>query len=107
MTVSMVVTAAGGLKHSPVHVQLTRFGETGNSQMIVDSLINDVSDLNQADLVLQPEDRFVLSAASKLNLSLELFLVCLVDSLVVRAGNEWQLQFNDDRPVIGKQHVWY
>ena len=65
MTVSMVVTAAGGLKHSPVQVQVTRFDETGNSQVLIDSLINDVSDLNQGDVLLRPDDHVILSAAGE------------------------------------------
>ena len=65
MTVSMLLKAAGGLKQSPVQVQVTRLDETGNSQMIVDSLINDVSDLNQGDVLLQPDDHVILSAAGE------------------------------------------
>ncbi len=65
MTLSMLIKAAGGLKQSPVQVQVTRFDETGNSQMIVDSLINDVSDLSQSDVLLQPDDHVILSDAGE------------------------------------------
>ncbi len=65
MTVSMLLKAAGGLKQSPVQVQVTRFDETGNRQMIVDSLINQASDLNQSDVLLQPDDHVILSAADE------------------------------------------
>ena len=65
MTVSMLIKAAGGLKHSPVQVQVTRFDETGNREMIVDSLINQASDLNQGDVLLHPDDHVILSAAGE------------------------------------------
>ncbi|MEE9129850.1 MAG: hypothetical protein V3T84_07500 [Phycisphaerales bacterium] len=65
MTVSVLIKTAGGLKQSPVQVQVTRFDETGNRQMIVDSLINRTSDLNQGDVLLQPDDHVILSAADE------------------------------------------
>ena len=65
MTVSMLLKEAGGLKHSPVQVQVTRFDKRGNRQMIVDSLINDVSDLSQSDVLLRPDDHVILSAAGE------------------------------------------
>ena len=65
MTVSLLIKGAGGLKQSPVQVQVTRFDETGNSQMIVDSLINQASDLNQSDVLLQPDDHVILSPAGE------------------------------------------
>ena len=65
MTVSMLIKAAGGLTQSPIQVQVTRFDETGNPQMIVDSLINRASDLNQSDVLLQPDDHVILSAAGE------------------------------------------
>ena len=65
MTVSMLLKAAGGLKQSPVLVQVTRFDKTGNPQMIVDSLINQASDLNQSDVLLRPDDHVILSAAGE------------------------------------------
>lgn len=65
MTVSMLIKAAGGLKHSPVQVQVTRFDETGNREMIVDSLINQASDLNQGDVLLHPDDHVIFSAAGE------------------------------------------
>ncbi len=65
MTVSMLIKAADGLNHSPVQVQVTRFDEMGNSQLIVDSLINQVSDLNQSDVLLQPDDHVIFSAAGE------------------------------------------
>lgn len=61
MTLSMLMKAAGGLKQSPVQVQVTRFDETGNPQLIVDSLINNVSDLNQSDVLLQPDDHVIVT----------------------------------------------
>ena len=65
MTVSMLLKAAGGLKHSPVQVQVTRLDKTGNFQIIVDSLINQASDLNQSDVLLRPDDHVILSAAGE------------------------------------------
>ena len=61
MTVSMLIKGAGGLKQSPVHVQVTRLDKAGNFQTIVDSLINDVSDLNQSDVLLQPDDHVIVT----------------------------------------------
>ena len=61
MTVSMLIKAAGGLKQSPVHVQVTRLDKAGNFQTIVDSLINDVSDLKQSDVLLQPDDHVIVT----------------------------------------------
>ncbi len=61
MTVSMLIKAAGGLKQSPVQVQVTRLDETGNSEMIVDSLINKASDLQQSDVLLRPDDHVIVT----------------------------------------------
>lgn len=49
----------------------------------------------------------VFALRLSLILCIERVWACLEDSLIVRTGLDRQLQFNDYRPVIGKQHLWY
>lgn len=61
MTLSVLIDGAGGLKQTPVQVRVTRLDETGNSEIIVDSLINEVSDLRRNNVLLHPDDHVILS----------------------------------------------
>ena len=61
MTLSVLIDGAGGLKQTPVQVQVMRLDETGNSEIIVDSLINEVSDLERNNVLLHPDDHVILS----------------------------------------------
>lgn len=65
MTLSVLIEAAGGLKQTPVQVQVTRRDETGNGEVIVDSLINEVRDLKQDDVLLQPDDHVILTTTDE------------------------------------------
>lgn len=61
MTLSVLIDGAGGLKQTPVQVQVTRLDETGNLEIIVDSLISEVSDLRRNNVLLHPDDHVIVT----------------------------------------------